>query len=40
MACINCCPKEAIEYGKHSVGLPRYTFKRAVSAPEAKATRR
>ena len=21
MACINCCPKEAIEYGKHSVGL-------------------
>lgn len=26
MACINRCPKEAIEYGKHSVGLPRYTF--------------
>ena len=32
MACINHCPKEAIEYGKHSVGLPRYTFKRAASA--------
>ena len=32
MACINCCPKEAIEYGKHSVGLPRYTFRRAASA--------
>lgn len=26
MACINRCPKEAIEYGKHSIGLPRYTF--------------
>ena len=25
MACINRCPKEAIEYGKHSLGLPRYT---------------
>ena len=24
MACINRCPKEAIEYGDHSVGLPRY----------------
>lgn len=24
MACINRCPKEAIEYGKHSKGLPRY----------------
>lgn len=24
MACINRCPKEAIEYGRHSVGLPRY----------------
>lgn len=24
MACINYCPKEAIEYGKHSIGLPRY----------------
>lgn len=29
MACISCCPKEAIEYGRHSVGLPRYTFERA-----------
>lgn len=25
MACICHCPKEAIEYGKHSQGLPRYT---------------
>ncbi|WP_373117968.1 EFR1 family ferrodoxin [Holdemania massiliensis] len=25
MACICRCPKEAIEYGTHSVGLPRYT---------------
>ena len=25
MACISRCPKEAIEYGKHSKGLPRYT---------------
>ncbi len=25
MACISRCPKEAIEYGKHSRGLPRYT---------------
>lgn len=24
MACICKCPKEAIEYGKHSKGLPRY----------------
>lgn len=24
MACINRCPSEAIEYGKHSKGLPRY----------------
>ena len=36
MACISCCPKEAIEYGRHSMGLPRYTFKRAVSAQGAK----
>lgn len=26
MACICRCPVEAIEYGKHSKGLPRYTF--------------
>ena len=26
MACISYCPTEAIEYGRHSVGLPRYTF--------------
>lgn len=26
MACICKCPREAIEYGKHSVGLPRYRF--------------
>ena len=25
MACICRCPSAAIEYGKHSVGLPRYT---------------
>lgn len=25
MACINKCPKEAIEYGKHTKDLPRYT---------------
>lgn len=24
MACINLCPKEAIEYGKKSIGKPRY----------------
>lgn len=28
MACICRCPKEAIEYGKHSHGLPRYTCKK------------
>ncbi len=26
MACICRCPQKAIEYGKHSKGLPRYTF--------------
>lgn len=30
MACISYCPKEAIEYGKHSRGLPRYTCKKNV----------
>lgn len=25
MACICRCPTEAIEYGEHSIGLPRYT---------------
>lgn len=25
MACISRCPMEAIEYGKHTQGLPRYT---------------
>lgn len=25
MACISYCPKEAIEYGKHTKGLERYT---------------
>jgi MinD superfamily P-loop ATPase len=24
MACINRCPKTAIEYGKMSIGKPRY----------------
>lgn len=31
MSCISKCPEEAIEYGRHSRGLPRYTF------PESKA---
>lgn len=26
MACISRCPVKAIEYGKHSIGLPRYVF--------------
>ena len=30
MACICRCPKEAIEYGKHSRGLTRYTCKKQV----------
>lgn len=30
MACICHCPKEAIEYGKHSRGLPRYLCKKEV----------
>lgn len=30
MACICHCPKEAIEYGKHSQGLTRYTCKKKV----------
>lgn len=30
MACICRCPVEAIEYGKHSRGLPRYTCKKEV----------
>ena len=28
MACICRCPKEAIEYGEHSKGLPRYICKK------------
>ena len=28
MACINLCPKQAIEYGKKSVGKPRYRCKK------------
>lgn len=28
MACICYCPKEAVEYGKKSVGKPRYHFER------------
>lgn len=31
MACICRCPKEAIEYGKHSQGLPRYICPKQVS---------
>ncbi len=30
MACICKCPKEAIEYGKHSKGLPRYSCPKQV----------
>lgn len=30
MACICRCPYEAIEYGKHSQGLPRYTCKKDI----------
>lgn len=30
MACICNCPTEAIEYGKHSRGLPRYTCKKEI----------
>lgn len=30
MACICHCPKNAIEYGKHSQGLPRYICKKEV----------
>ena len=30
MACICRCPKEAIEYGKHSHGLTRYTCKKEI----------
>ena len=30
MACICRCPKEAIEYGKHSKGLPRYVCKKTI----------
>lgn len=26
MACLCCCPAEAIEYGKMSLGKPRYHF--------------
>ncbi len=31
MACICYCPTEAIEYGKKSVGKPRYRFERSVA---------
>lgn len=30
MACICRCPEEAIEYGRHSRGLPRYVCRRTV----------
>lgn len=30
MACICRCPKEAVEYGKHSKGLPRYVCPKQV----------
>ena len=30
MACITGCPKEAIEYGKRSVGRPRYRCPKGV----------
>lgn len=28
MACINYCPVDAIEYGKHTIGLRRYTIEK------------
>ena len=35
MACINLCPKQAIEYGRHTVGKPRYQGpEKLQSAPE------
>ncbi len=34
MACICRCPSEAIEYGRHSRGLPRYVFPKNI--PESK----
>ena len=34
MACINQCPKDAIEYGKGSVGKPRYKGPEAGKKPE------
>lgn len=30
MACISHCPSEAIEYGKKSQGMPRYTFPKKI----------
>lgn len=34
MACICRCPKEAIEYGRHSKGLPRYVCPKSVEDGE------
>ena len=34
MACINLCPKQAIEYGKKTVGKPRYPGPEHLAAPE------
>ncbi len=34
MACICCCPEEAIEYGKKSVGQPRYHFEALQTSPK------
>lgn len=36
MACICRCPTEAIEYGEHSKGLPRYTCPKQVSSADEK----
>ena len=30
MACINRCPSQAIEYGKHTQTLPRYTCPKSI----------
>lgn len=30
MACISRCPREAIEYGKHSKGMPRYVCPKVI----------
>lgn len=38
MACICRCPAEAIEYGAHSKGLPRYVFREDFARTEGRPT--